>query len=96
MAICSEYVPLYMKMHAESEPESDASAEVRDEYSSVPEASDLTLIQPDGALVREVDSSARTKEIPSGEYAGTAYAADLEANKGNMARAMFVMETVIL
>lgn len=70
MDTCSEYVPLYMKIHAESDPESDAMAKVRVEYSPVPEASDLTLMQPLGAVVREVVEADedRTMGKPAAEY----------------------------
>lgn len=83
-------------MQAESEPESEATAEVRVEYSSVPEASDLTLMQPVGAVVREVEASSRTNEKPEGEYAGTAKAVDVEANKGRTARAVLAVEMTMV
>lgn len=98
MATCSEYVPLYIKIHAESEPEREARAEVREEYSSVPDASDFTLIQPVGGVVREVEDEARTTGRPAGEYtcAGTAAAFDVNANKGKTARAVFATIAIIL
>lgn len=76
-------------MHAESDPESEATADVRVEYSSVP-ASVLTVTQPVGVAVRgDEDEAARW-------YHGTAAACDVDASKrGTTTRVVSPIKPVI-